>query len=202
MRLDGPVYGSNPSSYHAECYGLLSLLCFLHQVHQYTDIPTPPMDIHTDSKRLISMVAKLTMWNTHFAATMLQPEWDALQAILATFNQLATHPQLSHIKSHQDDIDDYATLSLLLQLHVNADCLTGEHHNHIQDNLMLVPIIKGTTAQVTTPNGTITSKLQQTIKNIAKLIIRKYIREKYTWTHSQFNNIHWSAHHQALCSIK
>ena len=68
---------------------------------------------------------------------------------------------------------------------------------------MLVPIIKRTTAQVTTLNGTITSKLQQTIhKNIAKLIIKTYIREKYTWMHSQFNNIHWSAHHQALCSLK
>ena len=161
------------------------------------------MDIQTDSKSLIAMVTKLTMWNTHFSATMLQPEWDALQAILTTFNQLANHPQLSHINSHQDDIDDYATLSLPAQLNVNADHLAGKHHHHIQDNLMLVPIIMHTTAQVTTLNGTITSKLQQTIhQNIAKLIIKTYIREKYTWMHSQFNNIHWSAHHQALCSLK
>ena len=163
----------------------------------------PPMDIHTNSKSLISMVMKLTTWNTHFSATMLQPEWDDLQAILTIFNQLPNCPQLSHIKSHQDDIDHYATLSLWAQLNIDADCLTDEHHHHIQDDLMLVPMIKGTTAQVTMLNGTITSKLQQTIcKHIAKLIIKKYIREKYTWMHSQFTNIHWLAHHQSLCSLK
>ena len=159
--------------------------------------------VWTNSKSLISTVTKLTMWNTHFSATTLQPEWDALQVILTTFDQSDNHPKLSHIKSHQDDIDDYATLSLLAQLNIDTDHLTGKHHHHIQDNLMLVTAIKGTTAQVTMPNGTIMSKVQQTIcKNIPKPIIKKYIRDKYMWMHSQFNNIHWSAHHQALHSLK
>ena len=119
VTCSGPVYRCSPASYHAECYGLLSLLRFLIQLHLYTGTPAPKNEIHMDSESLISKISQMTTWNTYFPAVTLQPKWDMLQAILNMIKKLSNHPQLSHIKSHKDDEHEYNSLTLAAQLNVD-----------------------------------------------------------------------------------
>ena len=87
IMCQGPVYERAPTSYHAECYGLLSLLQFLLQLHLYTNQLTPPYEIYTDSQSLIATISNLSKWTIHFPSTTLQPEWDILHAITTTLQK-------------------------------------------------------------------------------------------------------------------
>ena len=59
----GPVFGSSPSSFHDEAYGLLSYLRFLYHVSHYThsSLPTETI-IFTDSASLIAKINKIVKW--------------------------------------------------------------------------------------------------------------------------------------------
>ena len=141
----------------------MSLLQFLLQLHLYTNQLTPPFEIYTYSQSLIATISKLSKWTLHFPSTTLQPEWDTLQAITTTLQKLHMRPTLTHVKSHKDNQQDYATLPLHVKLNVNADKLAGDYHAHTPYNTTTAPLIQGTTAQLTSPLGTITTKLPQTI---------------------------------------
>ena len=111
----------------------------------------------------------------------IQPEWDMLQAITTTLKKLHTQPKLLYVKSHQDNQQDYATLPLQAKLNVDADKLTGNHHNQTQHNTTIALLLQGTTAQLTSPLGTIMSKIPKTIRNDSSKPTIKKIHPGQIW---------------------
>ena len=84
--------------------------------------------------------------------------------------------QLTHIKRHQDNNHKYDSLTLVAQLNVDTNQLAGDYPLHIPLNLIIIPIITGTTAQVNFNTGTITSQIQQSIcHKTQNPMIEKYI---------------------------
>ena len=91
----GPIFGSSPSSFRAEAYGLLSYLRFLYRVSQYTHSPLP-MDtiLYTDSASLIAKIGEIEKWPYFFPNATMDPDLDVLQQII-TSRRLSPRSQYS-----------------------------------------------------------------------------------------------------------
>ena len=114
-----PVFGRFPSSFHAEVYGLLSYLQFLHRVSQYTQSPLPKQSIiYTDSASVIEKLGEIRKWPYFFPNTTMDPDWDVLQQIIFSLRLFPSLPEIHSVQGHQDDNHPYTTLSLPPQLNV------------------------------------------------------------------------------------
>jgi hypothetical protein len=108
-------------SYRAEAYGLLSITTFLHLLGNYYNHQVPPTEICYDNMALVNTVNRKIVRNRpEFPNETLQPSWDLIQAICAT---IKLHPDVHHVKGHQDNLGDVRELHFPSQLNFQADLL-------------------------------------------------------------------------------
>jgi hypothetical protein len=185
----GPVSGTRISSYHAEAYGMLSLLRFLLRfllrLFEYSNMPFPTHGIIVcDNLSLVDKVlnyqspyptsnlldAEWTPFDsptgqigTKSPSNTLTPDWDVLNEIRHTLKALPFHPTIQHIKGHQDNKTPYAYLPLPAQLNVDADEAAGDfqdQHGCARPQVLLFPHAG---AQLQLNQGTITYNYKSSI---------------------------------------
>ena len=196
----GPVFGSSPSSFHAEAYGLLSCLRFLYRVSQYTHSPFPMETIlYMDSDSLIAKIAETKKWPYFFPDATMDPDWDVLQQIITSRHLFPSLPVLWFVKGHQDVDCPYVTLSLPAQLNVDANHLAGSYAPCPNENPTIVPMIAGTAMSLHLPSGTITTKYRSALHKAASTdTIQHYIQNKNKWTDAEFASINWVTHSRSI----
>ena len=196
-----PVFGSSPSSFRTEAYGLLSYLRFLYRVSHYTHSSLPiETIIYTNSASLIAKINEVEKWPYFFPNATMDPDWDVLQQIITRRRLFPSLPILQFVKGHQDADCPYATLPLSAQLNVDADHLAGSYAPRPTENPSVVPMIAGTATSLQLPLGTITTKHGSALHRAAGTdTIQHYIQGKHKWTNAEFASINWIAHG---CSVQ
>ena len=129
----------------------------------------------------------------------LEPDWDVIHEIKWTYQQQLQGGTLIHTKGHQDDREKYSALSLLAQLNVDADRLAQQYQDRHGASHPMVLLFPHAAAQLTIPEGTITSRLPFVLRMTEHgYPLRDYIRAKYRWSQSEFDTINWDAHCAAV----
>ena len=138
----GPVGGSKQQPYYrSEAMAMLSVLCFLHRLAEFTGKHDQWHGIiATDSQSLLDSLAKWTpqvklsipnldpqrYFPSPYNTTVLMLEWDILIEI---HHLLRAMPLLTleYVKGHQDRVQPYQQLTLLAQLNVDADSMARKY---------------------------------------------------------------------------
>jgi hypothetical protein len=103
------------------------------------------------------------------------------------------------VKGHQDSHRAYHRLSLLAQLNVDADDKAREYQQQYGKAHPFVIMSPHAGAFVTTPEGTITAKVVQELRNYATgPPLRSHIQQSNQWTNQIMESINWRAHGKAL----
>ena len=197
----GPVFGSLPSSSHAEAYGLLSYLRCLYRISQYTPSPLPKETIlYTDSASLIAKIGKIEKWPYFFPKDTMDPDWDVLQQIITSRCLFPSLPILHFVKGHQDADCPYVTLSLPAQLNVDTDHLAGSYAPCPNKNPTIIPMIAGTAVSLYLSTRTPTTKYRSALCKAASTdTIQHYIQNKNKCADAGFASINWVTHSHSVC---
>ena len=123
----GPVSGPTPGSYRAECYGILSLLLYLHLAT--CDCPSPApfsqMTVHLDCQSLLTKL-HLHQDRQYFTPhEAISPERDVLMQIESLLDVLALSFSFKFVKGHQDDNKALHELDSPALANIQADSLAS-----------------------------------------------------------------------------
>ena len=211
----GHVRSPTPYSYRAECYGLLSILCFLKRLAEFTGQWEPwNGTLATDSMSLIDTLSgKKTSPGTigveevryysaqsHRSVVLdpLIPEWDTIFGIQTLFREMPGLG-LQHIRGHQDNKVVYHRLPLLAQLNVDADTFAGEFQRDHGKFLPQVLLTKWAGCLLQTPEGTTTAHYDSALRHRATYKpLWKALKEKNKWSDTIMHQINWKAHGASL----
>ena len=105
VTCSGPVSGSNPGSYRAECYGVLSLLLYLHLLtcDRPGPVPFSQMSIHLDCQSLLRRLHLHQSRQYYTPREAVSPERDVLLQIESLLDILSISFNFYFVKGHQDD---------------------------------------------------------------------------------------------------
>ncbi|KAI2505025.1 hypothetical protein MHU86_9381 [Fragilaria crotonensis] len=144
----GPCKKFCPNAYRSESYGLLSLLCFLRRLAEFTGKHDQWYGVvATDSQSLIDTVLQRNIKQEHSGvdSTFIGgaqrqikthpldptlPDWDVIRGIQVLLQQMP-ELKLKHVKGHQDRDIPYRHLSLLAQLNVDADAQASQYQRDL-----------------------------------------------------------------------
>lgn len=206
----GPARGAKVDSYRAEAYGMLTILCFLRRLAEFTTQVEPWTGIlATDSQSLLDTItvkppkgdvaSPQYAHRKHVAHLDVKcPEWDLLSSILI---ELQRWPgiTLQHVRGHQDRKTAYTRLPLLAQLNVDADLMATTYQ--CEHGMSRPEVLLTDTAGVhlVTPRGSATKDYDSAIRYQAtKPGLSKHIQERYEWSDRTMSNVNWTAHGSSL----
>jgi hypothetical protein len=189
---------------------MLSLLRFLIRLGEYTFraeqwCGTIGTDSHSMLERLFGSKTvkdgKPLTAASLVEVDVLCAEWDLLIGIQQSLRLLPA-VKLKYVKGHQDSHRAYHRLPLLAQLNVDADDKAREYqqqHGKAHPFVLMSPYAG---AFATTPEGTITAKVVQELRNYATgPPLRCHIQQSNHWTDQIMESINWSAHGKALSGM-
>lgn len=214
----GPVFGSKPTSYRAEGYGLLSMIRFIIRLSEYCSNlkPLNKSRMASDNSSLVDTVTSRQLPSAlvdsldpdsadrslHYMAqaqTSLVSDWDILNEIRVSLPELPMTPKILWVKGHQDDNRDYEDLPLLARLNVDADRFAGEFQDQFGASRPTVPRLEHNGAQLQIDGETITYKEKAAIRyaETAKPL-REHIKARNGWEDKDMQTIDWDAHGSAI----
>ena len=127
-------------------------------------------------------------------------DWDVLQQIITSCRLFPSLPVLCFVKGHQDADCPYVTLSLPVQLNVDADHLAGSYTPCPNENPTIIPMIAGTAMSLHLSTRTTTTNNRSALCKAASTdTIQHYIQNKNKWTDAEFASINWVAHSGSVC---
>jgi hypothetical protein len=106
-----------------------------------------------------------------------------------------------HVKSHQDEGTPFEDLPLSAQLNCLADTLAGDYLKDYQEDdqskVLRMPVNR---AQLHIPEGTLTYKLPQTIRNrrTEPPLLAKMMRDNHAWSADTVGTIDLQVHGRAV----
>ena len=137
--------------------------------------------------------------NNQSPSATLAPDWDVLNKIRHSLQELPFRPTFQHVKGHQDRDTKYEYLPLLAQLNVDADHAAGafqDQHGCHRPHVLLFP---HTGAQLQIDDATITYNYKSYIRNAAYgPPLLNYIQQRNQWTPAIMQTIDWDAHGMAI----
>eukprot|EP00957_Ditylum_brightwellii_P206186 15347234-Ditylum_brightwellii.AAC.1 len=117
----GPAYG-NTASFQVEEYCLLSSVHFLHHVLIYTMQPIQyKLDFYIDNEGVVVRIKDQLSYTYNYSFSTLDPDLDIIAQAASTLKIWGKHPQITHIKSHQDDVTMEEDLDFPAQHNVTVD---------------------------------------------------------------------------------
>jgi hypothetical protein len=129
-RGKGPTYGDGPRSFRAEGYGMASALVYLRILYKHFEIKRERTSINKiicDNKGLLTRIEESSEWDYATPNVTLRAKWDIEPVILGQLKHMDMKFIYMHVKSHQDDDAEVASLSLETRLNFKADCLATEY---------------------------------------------------------------------------
>jgi ribonuclease HI len=196
----GASYGYPQHSFRAEAYGMLSMLLFMVRNLEFHMEPFPTrIEVFTDNSGLVKRIRKKRgIEGVEFPNSTLDGDWDVVQAIVKLIKKFPS-VNVKHIKGHQDKETPIQDLSMTARMNVEADQLAGEYQyesHHVHDQ---VPMITGTGVQVEGPKGTITSQLENVLRQLGtEEALIKYLLNHEKWTSDVLDRIDWKAYENAV----
>ena len=164
VRCSGPVYGAKPSSYRAECYGMLSLVRFLQLLSEYCGINDLKIcNLSSDNLSMLNNINGYTYADLESPNSTLIADWDVLSELFHCL-YISTpnfQPTFTHVKGHQDRDKAYDELSLVAQLNVDADEAADIFQNQHGAERPFVPCFSHNRAQLHLPTGTVTTNIKK-----------------------------------------
>jgi hypothetical protein len=122
--------GHDPQSFRAEGHGMLSVVCFLRRIIEYTGTTTSITSVlATDNTGLIARVESQTKTKYPVLNSVFKSDWDIVEAIVRTIRSAPIHATFEHVKGHQDEDIPVGKLDLLAQLNIEADQYAGDHRS-------------------------------------------------------------------------
>jgi hypothetical protein len=123
----GYVDGHDPRSFRAEGQGMLSVVCFIHRLLQWTRTNSIFEGIlATDNTSLIARVTSQSKLRYSIPNATFKSDWDIVKSIVQTVRASHIHITLEHVRGHQDDTTPAEELDLLAQLNIEADKYAGD----------------------------------------------------------------------------
>jgi exonuclease III len=205
----GPVFGSQPSSYRAEGYGMLAVLRFLKHLSVFYGNPLNSGFTHyIDNDALVTNVNILENMrggpvdmDSGALEHPLRSDWDVLNEIRYTLGELPQNRTFKWVKGHQDRERSYDQLSLDAQLNVDADRLAGDYQQRKGAPHPEVPRFPHNPAQLVLSGQTITAGYKGRIRYAASSpALLQTIKERYNWDDQVIQMIDWPAHSSAIRS--
>lgn len=214
----GPVFGSKPTSYRAEGYGLLSMIRFLIRLADYCQCRDNmnKCNMASDNLSLVDNVIARQLPSQlvdsmdpnapdrslhHMAQAQpsLVSDWDILNEIRLSLPLLHTTPKIKWVKGHQDNTQDYEDLPLLARLNVDADRFAGEFQDSYGAERPQVLRLPHNGVQLFLGGDTITYQEKSAIQ-FAETgpPLCEYIKETNKWSDKVMRSIDWDAHGTAL----
>jgi exonuclease III len=146
------------------------------------------------SKRMEEMEFAMTKVLTD----TLRPEWDIICEIhqqTSRFRECSAY----HVKGHQNRKTEYAKLSLMSQLNVDADSLATSHSSNQTSPGVRAALLPNTCAHLHTTRGTVTSRWAARIRAEDSISpLKEYIRQRNGWSSETVEDVNWTAHGTAM----
>jgi hypothetical protein len=209
----GPARSASPHAYRLDSYGLLSLLCFLRRLAEFTGKHGKWFGtLATDSQSLIDTVLQRQPRDASGPATgqsqdvrssvctfpldPLIPEWDMIRGIQILLTEMP-EIHLQHVKGHQARNTPYTRLPLLAQLNVDADAQASRYQRVFGSFQPEVLLSEWAGVHLEFPTGTITAHYDAAIRYQATApALEEHMR--YSWTAQTMSVINWNAHDKAM----
>ena len=198
----GPVDGHDPRSFRAEGQGMLSVVCLLRRLRQWTCTSTPFTGVlATDNTGLIDRVMAQNQITYPVPNAVFKPDWDVVQGIVETLRQTEVSATYVHVKGHQDSKTPYEELSLLAQLNVDADQYAGEYRTQYGMHRPVIPLSPTRPVALDIDGKTIHRGFRQAIRDaIHGPHLLEEMQLRYDWPDGTIETIDWEAHRQATHS--
>eukprot|EP00957_Ditylum_brightwellii_P116220 8864845-Ditylum_brightwellii.AAC.1 len=109
----GPVYGK-ATSFQAERYSLLSIVHFMQPIQCM-------LNFYADNEGVVVRTKYQISYTHDYPFSTLDPGWDIIAQTASTLKMRGTHPKITHIKSHQDNMTMEDDLDFPVQLNLAVD---------------------------------------------------------------------------------
>ena len=181
----GPVHGSDPTAFRAEATGLLSLVCFLHNLLTHYHWPfhssTPPLHIHLDNQSLLRIVTQPRHCSFVSPSTTVSSKYNLISQIQSILLHLPLTIQFHHVRSHQDRTAPDHTLSLPAQANCRADQLATNANEQCTSHPS-APLYPASQCRLNIHNKTITRRLFHSLHHHTFAnTLKRYIIKSRSW---------------------
>ena len=123
--------------------------------------------------------------------TVIDSEWDILQALCGLMKQLNEQPKLEWVSSHQDDDQTINNKKLPIgtQLNIESDTLVTKGLQCLHPKSCL-PLDQSLEVLLHHDGRVITKDLKRALRSVFKLpVLEKYYMNRFNWTLSQYQKI-------------
>jgi hypothetical protein len=194
----GPAFGDDPRSFRAEGYGMASGLLYLRLIQQTFEFVRTAEAHNTiicDNEGLLTRIQEASTWGHITPNVTLRAEWDIESVILQVYHELSIPFSFLHVYSHQDDAATVDSLPLAVRLNIEADKLATVFMQEDTTRRPIATLFPSAKAQLIIKGKSVTRKLPFAIRYEAGSIgIRKYLKDRNSWTERTLNDIHWDSH--------
>ena len=194
----GTVPGPNPGSYRSECYGVLSLLLYLHFLTCESPAPLPycQLSVHLDCQSLISKLALHQSRTYYTPSEAVGPERDVLLQIEYYLDRLSICFSFSFVKGHQDDHHPIHALDSPSLANIKADSLASSALESASSS-PTIPLLPASHCNLVVSGIPITRRFGHQIRHLVfDRPMRHYILGSREWSFTC--DIDWEFYH-TLC---
>jgi hypothetical protein len=196
----GLVDSHDPRSFRAEGQGMLSVVCFLLCILEYTGTTNPITGVlATDNTGLIARVESQTKTKYPILNSVFKSDWDIVEAIIRTIQAAPIQAKFEHVKGHQDEDIHVDKFDLLAQLNVEADHHAGDYRSSQGEYRPLIPLQPTRPVALDIHAKTIhcgfKSALREAMHGPSLL---EEMQLRYDWPDGTLEMIDWEAHRQSM----
>lgn len=165
----GHAPGAYPNSFRSEAYGVLAALRLITRI-----LPAGGQNCHAplrhwlDNQSVINRINNTMDRKYTTPNQKLQSEQDVIDEIVTTMRSLPLSIEVKWVKGHQDQGNNFTSLSLPAQLNCEADRKAATPVLRTLTHPQIVPWLPQTPCQFRIHNRTITSKIKRHIHHAAQ----------------------------------
>lgn len=180
----GPAPGAKPNSFRSESYGLLAVLRFLIRLIEYTGTPlTVAPIVYLDNSSVVKRSNRATTQKYTVPNCYLLSEWDVIQSIAESSNQLPFPLEIRWVKGHQDDEKPRRSLPFPAQLNCLADDEATNAAAEYPVAPLIPPLLPPVHAMLILQGESVTSKLKKRIHYAANApALFEYLERRFQWS--------------------
>ena len=195
----GPVEGHDPNSFRAEGQGMLSVVCFLKRLKEWTNSSLPLTGIlATDNSPLLDRVKEQAAVKYPIPNATFKSDWDVVEAIARNVEEAGILPEYRHVKGHQDKDTEYSKLSFLSQLNVDADKYAGVYQSQYGSHRPLIQLSPTRPIAIDIDGKTIHRHFKSAIREAAHYqLLMNRMKVRNRWEDHVPETIDWEAHRLA-----
>eukprot|EP00957_Ditylum_brightwellii_P028960 2187666-Ditylum_brightwellii.AAC.1 len=194
----GPAYGK-ATPFQVEGCGLLSIACFLHHVLIYTMQPIQcKLDFYIDNEGVVVRTKDQLSCKYDYSFSTLDPDWGIIAHAASTLKMWGKYPQITTIKSHQDDVTMEDNLDFSVQLNVAADQLATKYREQNNTTSLMTPRIDINNMQLQVIFEVITGHHYKKIQDhVTASDLQKHIVCTRQWQEEVFKSVDWDTYQQS-----